>query len=81
MKLCYVALLDVYKDIEQEMEKKGYQYRLPYALEAVGHIYLCILFSVKYTLLIEMDDIKSHKVYMQNMQLKWGVIPNFENCS
>ena len=26
-----------------------------------------------------MDDIKSHKVYMQNMQLKWGVIPNFEN--
>ena len=37
MKLCYVALLDVYNEIEEEMEKDGYQYRLHYAIEAVGY--------------------------------------------
>ncbi|RVW31531.1 Valencene synthase [Vitis vinifera] len=37
MKHCYVALLDVYKEIEEEMEKKGNQYRVQYAIEAVGH--------------------------------------------
>ena len=37
MKLCYVALLDVYKEIEEEMEKDGYRYRLYYAIEVVGY--------------------------------------------
>ena len=46
MKLFYVALLDVYNEIEEEMEKQGYQYRLHYAIEAVGHLYLCILFRL-----------------------------------
>ena len=47
MKLSYVAILDVYKEIEEEMEKDGYQYRLPYAIEAVGYLYLCILFRLR----------------------------------
>ena len=46
MKLSYAAILDVYKEIKEEMEKDGYQYRLPYAIEAVGHLYLCILFRL-----------------------------------
>ena len=36
MKLFYVVLLDVYNEIEEEMEKQGYHYRLHYAIEAVG---------------------------------------------
>ena len=46
MKHFYVALLDVYKEIEEEMEKEGNQYRVQYAIEAVGHSALtlfCIL--------------------------------------
>ena len=46
MKHCYVALLDVYKEIEEEMEKEGNQYRVQNAIEAVGHSALnlfCIL--------------------------------------
>ncbi|KAJ9676254.1 hypothetical protein PVL29_024989 [Vitis rotundifolia] len=35
MKHCYVALLDVYKEIEEEMEKERYQYRVHYAIEAM----------------------------------------------
>ncbi|KAL6316163.1 hypothetical protein AAG906_015993 [Vitis piasezkii] len=35
MKLCYVALLDVYKEIEEEMEKEGNQYRVHYAKEVM----------------------------------------------
>ena len=35
MKLYYVALLDLYKEIEEEMEKEGYQYRVHYAIEVV----------------------------------------------
>ncbi|KAJ9676261.1 hypothetical protein PVL29_024996 [Vitis rotundifolia] len=35
MKLFYVALLDVYKEIEEEMEKERYQYRAHYAIEAM----------------------------------------------
>ncbi|KAL6318348.1 hypothetical protein AAG906_039440 [Vitis piasezkii] len=35
MKLFYVALLDVYKEIEEEMEKERYQYRVHYAIEAM----------------------------------------------
>ena len=46
MKLFYVALLDVYNEIEEEMEKQGYHYRLHYAIEAVRHLYLCILFRL-----------------------------------
>ena len=38
MKLCYAALLDVYKEIEEEMEKEGNQYRVHYAKEVVGHL-------------------------------------------
>ena len=38
MKYYYVALLDVYKEIEKEMEKAGYQYRVHYAIEVVGHL-------------------------------------------
>ncbi|KAJ9676241.1 hypothetical protein PVL29_024976 [Vitis rotundifolia] len=34
MKRCYVELLDVYKEIEEEMEKDGNQYRVQYAIEA-----------------------------------------------
>ncbi|KAJ9676225.1 hypothetical protein PVL29_024963 [Vitis rotundifolia] len=33
MKLSYMALLDVYKEIEEEMEKEGNQYRVHYAKE------------------------------------------------
>ncbi|KAJ9678956.1 hypothetical protein PVL29_021001 [Vitis rotundifolia] len=33
MKLCYVALLDVYKEMEEEMKKEGNQYRVHYAKE------------------------------------------------
>ncbi|KAL6321843.1 hypothetical protein AAG906_035542 [Vitis piasezkii] len=33
MKLCYVALLDVYREMEEEMEKEGNQYRVHYAKE------------------------------------------------
>ena len=40
MKFWYVALLDVYKEIEEDMEKEGYQYRLHYAKEAVRHFAL-----------------------------------------
>ena len=43
MKLCYVTLLNVYKEIEEEMEKQGYQYWLHYAIEVVGQSFLCIL--------------------------------------
>ena len=46
MKLFYVALLDVYNEIEEEMEKQGYHYRLHHAIEAVRHLYLCILFRL-----------------------------------
>ncbi|KAL6318343.1 hypothetical protein AAG906_039435 [Vitis piasezkii] len=35
MKLFYVALLDVYKEIEEEMKKERYQYRVHYAIEAM----------------------------------------------
>ncbi|KAL6315648.1 hypothetical protein AAG906_004819 [Vitis piasezkii] len=35
MKLFYVALLDVYKEIEEEMEKERFQYRVHYAIEAM----------------------------------------------
>ncbi|RVW61551.1 Valencene synthase [Vitis vinifera] len=35
MKHFYVALLDVYKEIEEEMEKEGNQYRVQYAIEAM----------------------------------------------
>ncbi|KAL6316983.1 hypothetical protein AAG906_024522 [Vitis piasezkii] len=35
MKLCYVALLDVYKEIEEEVEKEGNQYRVHYAKEVM----------------------------------------------
>ncbi|RVW82866.1 Valencene synthase [Vitis vinifera] len=35
MKLFFVALLDVYKEIEEEMEKERYQYRVHYAIEAM----------------------------------------------
>ncbi|KAL6316127.1 hypothetical protein AAG906_015957 [Vitis piasezkii] len=35
MKLCYAALLDVYKEIEEEMEKEGHQYRVHYAKEVM----------------------------------------------
>ncbi|KAL6315912.1 hypothetical protein AAG906_013260 [Vitis piasezkii] len=35
MKLCYGALLDVYKEIEEEMEKEGNQYRAHYAKEVM----------------------------------------------
>ncbi|KAL6316967.1 hypothetical protein AAG906_024505 [Vitis piasezkii] len=35
MKHFYVALLDVYKEIEEEMEKEGNQYRVRYAIEAM----------------------------------------------
>ncbi|CBI31311.3 unnamed protein product, partial [Vitis vinifera] len=35
MKLCYAALLDVYKEIEEEMEKEGNQYRVHYAKEVM----------------------------------------------
>ncbi|WKA11681.1 hypothetical protein VitviT2T_029157 [Vitis vinifera] len=38
MKHCYVALLDVYKEIEEEMEKKGNQYRVQYAIEAMKNL-------------------------------------------
>ena len=38
MKLCYVTLLDVYKEIEDDMEKQGKQYRVHYAKEEVGHL-------------------------------------------
>lgn len=37
MKPFYAALLDVYKEIEKDMEKEGYQYRHHYAKEAVKH--------------------------------------------
>ncbi|KAL6311315.1 hypothetical protein AAG906_025533 [Vitis piasezkii] len=45
MKHCYVALLDVYKEIEEEMEKKGNQYRVQYAIEAVGHSALTLFYE------------------------------------
>uniref|UniRef100_F6HN25 Valencene synthase n=1 Tax=Vitis vinifera TaxID=29760 RepID=F6HN25_VITVI len=35
MKLSYMALLDVYKEIEEEMEKEGNQYRVHYAKEVM----------------------------------------------
>nr|QBL52480.1 beta-caryophyllene synthase [Vitis vinifera] len=35
MKLFYVALLDVYKEIEEEMEKERHQYRVHYAIDAM----------------------------------------------
>ncbi|XP_034675081.1 valencene synthase-like [Vitis riparia] len=35
MKLCYAVLLDVYKEIEEEMEKEGNQYRAHYAKEVM----------------------------------------------
>ncbi|KAL6318349.1 hypothetical protein AAG906_039441 [Vitis piasezkii] len=38
MKLCYVALLDVYKEIEEEMEKEGNQYRVHYAIEMKNQV-------------------------------------------
>ncbi|KAL6311322.1 hypothetical protein AAG906_025541 [Vitis piasezkii] len=38
MKPCYVALFDVYKEIEEEMEKEGNQYTVHYAKEVVGHL-------------------------------------------
>ncbi|KAL6316125.1 hypothetical protein AAG906_015955 [Vitis piasezkii] len=38
MKPSYVALFDVYKEIEEEMEKEGNQYRVHYAKEVVGHL-------------------------------------------
>ncbi|XP_034677074.1 valencene synthase-like [Vitis riparia] len=38
MKHCYVALLEVYKEIEEEMEKKGNQYRVQYAIEAMKNL-------------------------------------------
>ncbi|KAL6311205.1 hypothetical protein AAG906_000393 [Vitis piasezkii] len=34
----YVALFDEYKEIEEEMEKEGNQYRVHYAKEVVGHL-------------------------------------------
>ncbi|KAL6315892.1 hypothetical protein AAG906_013236 [Vitis piasezkii] len=38
MKLCYLALLDVYKEIEEEMEKEGNQYRVHYAKEMKNQV-------------------------------------------
>ncbi|RVW68204.1 (-)-germacrene D synthase [Vitis vinifera] len=38
MKHCYVALLDVYKEIEEEMEKEGNQYRVQNAIEAMKNL-------------------------------------------
>ncbi|RVW82864.1 Valencene synthase [Vitis vinifera] len=38
MKLCYVALLDVYKEIEGEMEKEGNQYWVHYAKEMKNQV-------------------------------------------
>ena len=38
MKLCYVTLLNVFKEIEEEMEKEGKHYRVHYAKEEVGHL-------------------------------------------
>ncbi|KAL6311208.1 hypothetical protein AAG906_000449 [Vitis piasezkii] len=35
MKLFYVALLDVYNEIEEEMEKERHQYRVHYAIDAM----------------------------------------------
>ena len=48
MKHCYVALLDVYKEIEEEMEKEGNQYRVQNAIEAVGHSALTLFCIVTY---------------------------------
>ncbi|KAL6316120.1 hypothetical protein AAG906_015950 [Vitis piasezkii] len=45
MKHFYVALLDVYKEIEEEMEKEGNQYRVQYAIEAVGHSALTLFYE------------------------------------
>ena len=42
MNLCYAPLLDVYKEIEEEMEKEGNQFRVHYAKEVVGHLLLWI---------------------------------------
>ncbi|KAL6316177.1 hypothetical protein AAG906_016007 [Vitis piasezkii] len=38
MKLCYLELLDVYKEIEEEMEKEGNQYRVHYAKEMKNQV-------------------------------------------
>ncbi|KAL6315903.1 hypothetical protein AAG906_013248 [Vitis piasezkii] len=38
MKLCYAALLDVYNEIEEEMEKEGNQYRVHYAKEMKNQV-------------------------------------------
>ena len=37
VKLCYVELLHVYKEIEEEMDKEGNQYQVQYVIEAVRH--------------------------------------------
>ena len=44
MKLFYVVLLDVYKEIEEEMVKDGYQYWVHYAIEAVRQLYISLHF-------------------------------------
>ncbi|RVW19962.1 Valencene synthase [Vitis vinifera] len=69
MKHFYVALLDVYKQIEEEMEKEGNQYRVQYAIEAMKNQARAYFHEVKW---LHEGRIPTVEEYMSVAQVSSG---------